>query len=51
MASDAHTALLYGAFQRRFQRFEAFVAEQMALSPERYTAFGQLQAAPPEYDV
>ena len=51
MASDAHTALHYGAFQRRFQRFEAFVAEQMALSPERYTAFDQLRAAPPEYDV
>ena len=27
MASDAHTALHYGAFQRRFRRFEAFVAE------------------------
>ena len=51
MASDAHTALHYGAFQRRFQRFEAFVAEQMALSPERYTDFAQLQAAPPAYDV
>ena len=51
MASDAHTALHYGAFQRRFQRFEAFVAEQMKLSPERYTAFDQLRAAPPEYDV
>ena len=51
MASDAHTALHYGAFQRRFQRFEAFVAEQMKLSPERYTAFDQLQAAPPAYDV
>ena len=38
MASDAHTALHYAAFQRRFQRFEAFVAEQMDLSPERYTA-------------
>lgn len=51
MASDAHTALHYGAFQRRFTRFEAFVAEQMKLSPERYTAFDQLRAAPPEYDV
>ena len=46
MASDAHTALHYGAFQRRFTRFEAFVAEQMKLSPERYTAFDQLRAAP-----
>lgn len=33
MASDAHTALHYGAFQRRFRRFEAFVAEEMSLSP------------------
>ena len=50
-AADAHTALHYAAFQRRFQRFEAFVAEQMALSPERYTSVEQLRAAPPEYDV
>ena len=51
MASDAHTALHYGAFQRRFRRFEAFVAEEMALSPRRYTAFEQLRADPPAYDV
>ena len=49
--SDAHTALHYAAFQRRFERFEAFVAEQMALSPERYTSVDQLRAAPPAYDV
>ena len=51
MASDAHTALHYGAFQRRFRRFEAFVAEEMALSSRRYTAFEQLRADPPAYDV
>mgnify|MGYP002796341934 FL=1 len=51
MASDAHTALHYTAFQRRFQRFEAFVAEEMELSPQRYTDFRQLQDAPPAYDV
>ena len=51
MASDAHTALHYSAFQRRFQRFEAFVAEEMSLSPQRYTAFAQLREAPPAYDV
>ena len=51
MASDAHTALHCGAFQRRFRRFEAFVAEEMALSPRRYTAFEQLRADPPAYDV
>ena len=51
MASDAHTALHYGAFQRRFRRFEAFVAEEMSLSPQRYTAFEQLRADPPAYDV
>ena len=51
MAADAHTALHYGAFQRRFARFEAFVAEEMRLSPERYTSFEQLRANPPEYDV
>ena len=51
MASDAHTALHYSAFQRRFQRFEAFVAEEMSLSSQRYTAFAQLREAPPAYDV
>lgn len=51
MVSDAHTALHYGAFHSRFERFEAFVAEQMDLSKERYTSFAQLKAAPPSYDV
>ena len=46
MASDAHTALHYAAFQRRFSRFEAFVAEEMALSPRRYTSEDQLRAEP-----
>ena len=51
VASDAHTALHYGAFQRRFHRFEAFVAEEMALSAQRYTAVDQLRNHPPAYDV
>lgn len=51
MASDAHTALHYAAFQRRFQRFEAFVAEEMDLSSRRYTDFRQLREDPPAYDV
>ena len=51
MAADAHTALHYGSFQRRFQRFEAFVAEEMDLSPRRYTSVDQLRQDPPEYDV
>lgn len=51
MASDAHTALHYAAFQRRFNRFEAFVAEEMALSPRRYTSEDQLRDHPPQYDV
>lgn len=51
LASDAHTALHYGAFQRRFNRFEEFVAREMDLSPQRYTSFEQLRQAPPEYDV
>ena len=51
MASDAHTALHYAAFQRRFQRFEDFVAQEMELSPRRYTAFEQLREEPPAYDV
>ena len=51
MASDAHTALHYAAFKRRFDRFEAFVAEEMALSARRYTSVDQLRAEPPRYDV
>lgn len=51
MASDAHTALHYAAFQRRFQRFEDFVAQEMELSPQRYTSFDQLREGPPAYDV
>ena len=51
MASDAHTALHYATFQRRFQRFEAFVAEEMDLSSRRYTDFRQFREDPPAYDV
>ena len=51
MVSDAHTALHYAAFKRRFDRFEAFVAEEMSLSSRRYTSVEQLRSAPPEYDV
>ena len=51
MVSDAHTALHYAAFRRRFDRFEAFVAQEMTLSPKRYTTFDQLEADAPEYDV
>ena len=46
MAADAHTALHYAAFQRRFERFEAFVDQEMALSPRRYTSEDQLRAHP-----
>ena len=38
LASNVHTALHYGPMKRRYDRFEAFVAEQMALSPRRYTS-------------
>ncbi len=50
-ASDAHTALHYAAFKARYDRFNAFVAEQMNLSPRRYTSFEELRADPPAYDV
>ena len=49
--SNAHTALHYGAFKARHDRFEAFVAEEMHLSPVCYTTLEELKAAPPEYDV
>ena len=51
MASNAHTALHYAPFRRRFERFEAFVNQEMTLSPKRYTAFEELVQAPPTYDV
>ncbi len=51
IASDAHTALHYAAFRRRYERFEAFVATQMALSPRRYTSVAELEDDPPAYDV
>ena len=50
-AANTHTALHYGAFKARFDRFEAFVNEQMKLSPQRYTSFAQLKDNPPDYDV
>ena len=50
-AANTHTALHYGAFKARFDRFEAFVNEQMKLSPQRYTSFAQLRDNPPDYDV
>ena len=37
--SDVHTALHYAPFKRRFDRFEAFVTQEMVLSPRQYTAF------------
>ncbi len=51
LASDAHTALHYGAFKARYDRFNAFVEEQMNLSPRRYTSFQELKNNPPAYDV
>lgn len=51
LVSDTHTALHYGAFRRRFDRFEAFVAGYMPLSPQRYTTIEALRADPPPCDV
>ena len=51
LASDAHTVLHYGAFKARYDRFNAFVEEQMNLSPRRYTSFQELKNDPPAYDV
>ncbi|MCC8123158.1 MAG: polysaccharide pyruvyl transferase family protein [Oscillospiraceae bacterium] len=51
MISNLHTALHYGAFRRRYDRFEAFVAEQMPLSPARYTSVTALRENPPAYDI
>lgn len=51
LASNAHTALHYGAMKRRYDRFEAFVAEQMNLSLQRYTSDEELRRNPPAYDV
>ncbi|MCD7946964.1 MAG: polysaccharide pyruvyl transferase family protein [Oscillospiraceae bacterium] len=51
MLSNLHTALHYSALQRRYDRFESFVAEQMRLSPARYTSIADLREKPPAYDV
>lgn len=51
MASNAHTALHYAPFRRRFERFEAFVAQEMKLSSKGYTDFDALKKDPPAYDV
>lgn len=51
MVSNAHTALHYAPFQRRFQRFEDFVAQEMILSSRQYTTFEELSQACPSCDV
>lgn len=51
LVSNAHTALHYPAFKARFERFEAFVSQEMALSSRRYASFDALEAEPPAYDV
>ena len=51
LVANAHTAIHYGAFKRRYDRFEAVVADQMALSPRRYTADEELRREPPACDV
>ena len=49
--SNVHTATHYAAIKRRSERFDAFVAEYMNLSPKRYTSYEQLCQDPPAYDV
>lgn len=51
LAANGHTALHYPAFQRRFRRFEDFVAREMDLTPRRYASAQELAADPPECDV
>ena len=51
LASNVHTALHYKAMKQRYDRFEAFAAEQMELSSKRYTSDEELRRDPPEYDV
>lgn len=51
LASNVHTALHYGPMKLRHDRFEAFVAEQMDLSPRRYTSNEELRRDPLAYDV
>lgn len=51
LASNTHTALHYAPFRRRFERFEAFVAQEMKLSSKGYTDFDALKKDPPAYDV
>jgi len=50
-ASDAHTALHYGALKARYDRFERFSAEHLPISKHRYMSFEELQKADLPYDV
>lgn len=48
---NAHTAAHYAALKRRAERFDAFVADYMNLTPQCYTSYQQLCENPPECSV
>lgn len=50
LMKNAHSALHYGAFKRRYDRFEAFFREVLTVSSKRYLTNGDLTANPPVYD-
>lgn len=45
-AADAHTALHYKALRDRYDRFEAFAAQHLHITSQRYTGLAALRAAP-----
>ena len=50
-ARNVSTTMHLASFRRRAARFEAFIRDQMRLSPKRYPSFEALAADPPAYDV
>lgn len=51
LAANAHTLLHYPAMKARFDRFEAFVAENMRLTGRRYFTNEELAEYPPEFGL
>jgi coenzyme F420-reducing hydrogenase beta subunit len=50
-AADAHTALHYAPLKARYERFEAFAAENLHIGAHRYESLSELTQHCPAYDV
>lgn len=50
-AANLHTTLHHRELQNRYDRFEAFVQDNMRLTSRRYTSFEELKNDPPAFDA